>query len=112
MNGVLVATLEPRAIDARVLLWPLLLGLGVYLVLLSQNWLRHPPDLGERLRLMDADARLNDALQQRAAAAPLFSSRMLENMLRPIIDDLLRADFRAAETLVDKILGTADELES
>jgi hypothetical protein len=87
MNGLLLGTLEPRALDARVVLWPLLLGLGVYLLLLSQSWLRQPPDLGERLRLMDADARLNDALQRRAAPGPLFSSKMLENKLRPVVDD-------------------------
>jgi tight adherence protein C len=91
MNGLLLTDVEFRSLDARVVLWPLMLGLGLYLLLLSQTWLREKGDLGDRLRLMDADERLKDAERETAQARALFSSRLLESMLRPIVDDAGRA---------------------
>ena len=69
MNGYLLAALEPSALDARVVLWPLLLGLGVYLLLSSAAARAPSRDLGERLRALDVDERLNEADRDRAACA-------------------------------------------
>lgn len=80
--------LEPRGLDARVVALPLLLGLGVYLMLTSQPLGRPKPDLGDRLRLLDVDERIRLAEADRGTARPLFTSRVLENMLRPVVDDL------------------------
>lgn len=87
-------SVDLRGLDARVMVWPLLLGLGSYLVLLTIPGLRPKADLGDQLRLMDIDERLKDLDAADRAARPLFASRLLEGMLRPVIDDagrLLRA---------------------
>jgi tight adherence protein C len=75
------------ALDARVVLLPLLLGLGLYLVLTAQPLGRPKPDLGERLRRLDVEERIRLAELGRYQARPLFASRILENMLRPVIED-------------------------
>jgi tight adherence protein C len=85
------------ALDARVVLLPLLLGLGLYLVLTAQPLGRPKPDLGERLRRLDVEERIRLAELGRYQTRPLFASRMLENMLRPVIEDagrLLRGVFQ------------------
>ncbi|HVA85556.1 MAG TPA: type II secretion system F family protein [Candidatus Saccharimonadales bacterium] len=81
----------PFAVDLSqvpvpVLLWPLLFGLGAYLVLVSQPIGRPKPDLVERLRRLDVDERIRMDLGRRDAR-PLFASRVLEALLRPILDD-------------------------
>jgi tight adherence protein C len=80
---------EPRSIDPQVFLWPLLFGLGAILVLTAQPIGRPKPDLSERLRRLDVDERFRaelGAVQQ----SPIFASRLLEHMLRPVLDDLGR----------------------
>jgi len=74
-----------------VILLPLLLGLGIYLVLTAQPVGRPRPDLGERLRMLDVDERMRLAELGRRATPPLFTSRLLENMLRPVVEDVGRA---------------------
>lgn len=99
---------DVRALDGRVILWPLLFGLGSYLILLSQSWLKPKSDLGDALRLLDVDERLRDLDRGVRDARPLFASRVLESMLRPIVDDagrLLRA------VLIRLGLGSGDALE-
>lgn len=81
------AVVQLAALDARVVLLPLLLGLGLYLVLTAQPIGRPKPDLGERLRLLDVDERIRLAEQERHATRPLFASRLLETMLRPVVED-------------------------
>src|ERR1700730_10596397 len=91
---LLSGILQFAALDARVVLLPLAFGLGVYLVLTTQPFGRPKPDLGERLRLLDVDERIRMADQDRHGTRPLFASRMLENILRPVVEDagrLLRA---------------------
>lgn len=79
-----------------VLLWPALLGLGVYLVATGQRLVWRPrPDLTERLRRMDVRVLLKDAETQRRAGfgAPrgrLFHSPLLEQLLRPAFEALGR----------------------
>jgi tight adherence protein C len=108
MNELGLASIELRALDARLVLWPLLLGLGIYLLLRSQPWARPRPDLGGRLRLMDVEERLKDAESSGLHARPLFASRLLESMLRPVIDDA----GRLAGTLLARFgLGGGDQLE-
>src|SRR5579864_7392305 len=88
MSGMLpFPLLHLPPLDPRVIILPLLLGLGMYLIL---SWLpvgRPKPDLGERLSALDVDERIRQAEWGRRASTPLFSSRLLEGMLRPIIDD-------------------------
>jgi tight adherence protein C len=95
MSAELLTALEPRAfdlrgLDPRLILWPLVFGGGLYLVLLSLPIARPRPDLGERLRRLDVDERLRLADLGRNPSSPLFASRLLENMLRPVVDDVGR----------------------
>ena len=88
MSGVGVpATVHLTALDARVVVLPLVLGLGLYLVLTAQPIGRPRPDLGERLRRLDVDERIRLAELGRHEVRPLFASRLLENMLRPMVED-------------------------
>jgi tight adherence protein C len=80
-------TLQLAALDPRVVLLPLLVGLGLYLVLTALPVGRPKPDLGERLQLLDVDERIRLAELGRREVRPLFTSRILENMLRPVIED-------------------------
>ena len=47
-------------------------------------------DLAERLRRLDVDERIRGQLERRDAARPIFASRWLEGLLRPVLDDLGR----------------------
>jgi tight adherence protein C len=95
MNAfVVLATVQLSALDSRVVLLPLIFGVGAYLLLTALPLGRPKPDLGERLRLLDVDERIRRAELGRHESRPLFASRLLENMLRPVIEDagrLLRA---------------------
>ncbi len=81
------ATLQWPAIDLRLIVLPLLLGLGVHLFVTALPIGRPKPDLGERLRRMDVDERIRIDELERVTRQPLFTSRLLENMLRPVIED-------------------------
>jgi tight adherence protein C len=80
---------DPAALQLRVLLWPLVFGLGLYLLVTAQPLGRPRPPLGERLRWLDVDERVRMELELREAR-PYFMSRALEGMLRPVLDDLGR----------------------
>ena len=80
-------SLQVSAVDPRLIVLPLLLGLGLYLLLTAQPIGRPRPDLGERLRRMDVDERIRIDELERVTRQPLFSSRVLENMLRPVVED-------------------------
>ena len=104
----LAGNFHVAALDARVIVLPLLLGLGAYFLLSALPLTRPRPDLGERLRRLDVDERIRQAELDRYAARPLFSSRLLENMLRPIVEDL----GRSVRRLLLRIgLGGGRELE-
>ncbi len=91
MNTVLLAeTVHLAALDARVVGLPLLFGLGLYLTLTSLPVGRPRRDLGQRLRRLDVDERMRMADSERHVNQPLFASRVLENMLRPIVEDIGR----------------------
>jgi tight adherence protein C len=77
----------PLALDPRVYLWPVVLGFGLYLVLTAQPIGRPKPDLGERLRRLDVDERMRSAELGRRDERPLFASRLLEGLLRPVVED-------------------------
>jgi len=79
------------ALDPRVIALPVALGVGVYLLLTGLSVGRPRPDLGERLRRLDVDERIRLAELGRRPGQPLFASRLLESMLRPIIEDIGRA---------------------
>jgi len=87
MSGGMLQTVQLPVVDARVVVLPLILGLGVYLMLTAQPIGRPKPDLGERLRRLDVDERIRMAELGRYARRPLFASRLLENMLRPMVED-------------------------
>ena len=81
--------LSAEALQWRVLLWPLLFGLGAYL-LVTAPWQpigRPKPNLRARLRRLDVDARIQDDLERRVAGRPLFANPLLERLLRPVVDD-------------------------
>ena len=85
----LALPIDPAALQLRVLFWPLVFGLGLYLLVTAQPLGRPRPDLAERLRRLDVDERIRIELAQRYVR-PIFMSRALEGMLRPVIDDLGR----------------------
>jgi tight adherence protein C len=80
---------DPSALQPRVLVWPVLFGLGAYLLLTAQPIGRPQPDLREQLRRLDVDERIRAQLAQQDTR-PFFASRLLEGMLRPVLDDLGR----------------------
>lgn len=80
---------DPGALAPRVTAWPLLFGIGAYLVVTAQPIGRPKPDLAERLRRLDVDERIRMELRRRDVR-PIFASRLLEAMLRPILDDIGR----------------------
>jgi tight adherence protein C len=86
-GGLLGLTVASAALDARVVLLPLLFGLGIYLLLTAQPIGRPRPNLGERLRLLDVDERMRQLEHGKRAGRPLFASRLLEGMLRPVLED-------------------------
>lgn len=71
------------------LLLGLLFGLGMYLLSTGQPIGRPQPDLAERLRRLDVDKRIEMDLR-RGEVRPFFHSRLLENLIRPLLDDLGR----------------------
>jgi tight adherence protein C len=87
--SLLGLALDPGAFQPRVLLWPLMFGVGAYLLVTAQPIGRPKPDLAERLRRLDVDERIKAELGARAVR-PIFASRLLEVMLRPVLDDLGR----------------------
>ncbi|MBI4496653.1 MAG: type II secretion system F family protein [Chloroflexi bacterium] len=97
------------AFDPRLLLWPVLFSLGAYL-LVTAPWQpigRPKPDLAERLRRLDVDERIR-AEVGRQDVRPIFASRLLEGMLRPVLDDL----GRLLRSLLGRFgLGGGEELE-
>jgi tight adherence protein C len=103
----LVPPLDPAMLEPRVLLWPLLFGLGLYLLVTGQPIGRPRPSLGERLRRLDVDERIRTELERREAR-PVFMSAALEGMLRPVLDDL----GRLARAVLGRFgLGGGAELE-
>ena len=87
-----VTLLDPAALHWQVWVWPALFGLGLYLIVTSpsQPIGRPKPDLRERLRRLDVDARIQDARERSGERPPLFAIPLLERMLRPVVDDLGR----------------------
>jgi hypothetical protein len=81
-------TVDPRSVQPDVLAWPLLFGLGLYIVLQAQPVGRPKPDLAERLRRLDVDERIRSELERPRAGTPIFAVRWLEGLLRPVLDDI------------------------
>lgn len=77
---------DAAALQLRLLFWPLLFGAGAYLLLTAQPVGRPKPPLIERLHRLDVDARVRAELGRREVR-PFFASRVLEGILRPILDD-------------------------
>lgn len=88
MNWIALS-IDPSALELRVLVWPVLFGLGAYLLLTAQPIGRPKPDLAERLRRLDVDERIRAEIE-RQDVRPIFASRLLEAMVRPALDDLGR----------------------
>ena len=83
---------DEAALQWRVLLWPVLFGAGAYLFVTAPTQAigRPKPNLRERLRRLDVDERIRDRQERRGGAPPMFSSPLLERMLRPVVDDVGR----------------------
>jgi tight adherence protein C len=79
--------LDARPGAGAVLPWAILLGVSIYLLVTAQPLGRPKPDLAERLRRLDVDERVRMEADRRAIR-PLFRSRVLEAVLRPVLDDL------------------------
>jgi len=90
---------------------PLLLGavfgLGAYLLVTGQPIGRPKLDLAERLRRLDVDERI-ETDRRRREVRPFFHSRLLESLLRPVLDDV----GRLARLVLSRLgLAGGDELE-
>lgn len=85
MSPVLLA-LDPAALPPGALLWSLLLGASLYVLVTAQPLGRPRPDLGERLRRLDVNERIRMDLARRETTQ-IFASRVLESILRPVVDD-------------------------
>ena len=71
---LVLLSIDLRALDPRLVLWPLLLGIGVQLILSAVPLGRQRPDLG-RLRRLDVDERVRQAeLRRSTTRSPLFTS--------------------------------------
>ncbi len=81
-------TLNPRALQPDVLMWPILFGLGLYLVLQAQPLGRPKSNLAERLRRLDVDERIRSEMERPRSSQPIFAVRWLEGLLRPVLDDI------------------------
>lgn len=89
MIGIAPAALD--ALQLRLLVWPVLFGLGAYLLLTAQPIGRPKPDLAQRLRRLDVDERIRrDRERGQHSTHQIFASRLLEGILRPVLDDLGR----------------------
>lgn len=73
-------------LPTRALFWPLLFGLGAYLVLTAQPIGRPKPNLRERLDRLDVEERLRREVVVGPRAA-IFASPRLEALLRPALED-------------------------
>ena len=81
--------INPAVLRPEVIILPLVFGLGAYLFFTAQPLGKPRPDLREMLRRLDVDERIRDELSHQDVK-PLFASRLLEQLLRPIMDDLGR----------------------
>src|SRR5439155_23027632 len=79
-------SLDLAALPSGWIAWPLLFGLGAYLLLMAQPLGRPKPSLAELLRRLDVDECIRDQANHRSTK-PVFSSALLERMLRPVLDD-------------------------
>lgn len=68
-----------------VLLFSAALGGGLWLLVMGQPIGRPRPDLALRLHRLSAQGRME--LDEARSRAPMFSSRILERALRPVLDD-------------------------
>lgn len=89
MMTMMTLAFDSSALQLHLLMWPVLFGLGAYLLLTAQPVGRPKPDLAERLRRLDVDERIRAEIH-RQDVRPIFASRLLEGMLRPVLDDLGR----------------------
>jgi len=102
-----VLPIDTNALEPRLLIWPLLFGLGAYLLLTAQPIGRPKSDLAERLRRLDVEERIRAEIIGRGTR-PIFASTLLEGMLRPVLDDL----GRLLRTVLERFgLGGGRELE-
>lgn len=85
MNTV-VMPFDPSIFQLRLLVWPVLFGLGAYVLLTAQPIGRPKPDLAERLRRLDVDERIRAEIARQDVRS-IFASRLLEGILRPVLDD-------------------------
>src|SRR5205814_8403021 len=99
--------IDPQLLQPRALVWPVLLGLSLYLLVTAQSIGAPKPSLAERLRRLDVDERMKMSLGRREVRS-VFASRLLEAMLRPVMEDCGRL-LRAALGRVG--LGGGAELE-
>ena len=86
--SLLAVGLPAEAFRWQGLIGPILFGTGVWYLLMQLPFGRPGPDLGERLARLDVEARMREAGV--AEGRPFFANRVLEALLRPVLDDLGR----------------------
>ena len=79
-------------LDPGIVIWPLLLGLGVFLIISGQPLGRPRPDLGERLRRLDVDERLrmHARLAEQAMEPDPFVHQPIARLFWPLAAELGR----------------------
>ena len=92
----------------RAILWPALGAAGLYLLVSALPPFRPKPDLAERLDRLDVERRLR--LGAAPLARPYFRSRLLEALLRPMLESLGAAGSRLAARLGYRAATTARDL--
>jgi tight adherence protein C len=80
-------TFDPASLPPGWIIWPLVFGLGAYMVLTAQPIGRPKPDLAELLRRLDVDEVIKDEVN-RQTSKPIFASPLLERILRPALEDV------------------------
>lgn len=86
MNAI---SIDPRALQLDVLMWPVLFGIGALLLLQVQPVGRPKTDLAERLRRLDVDERIRMEVGRPGVGGPgpIFAIGWMEGLLRPVIED-------------------------
>jgi tight adherence protein C len=86
--GLIGPGVDPTALQPNVLIWPVLFGAGLVLVLVAQPIGRPKSNLVDRLRRLDVDERIRNELHRQDSSRPIFATRWLDGLLRPVLEDV------------------------
>lgn len=86
--GIILPPFDPSLLRPDLLTWPLLFGFGLYLLLVAQPLGKPKSDLADRLRRLDVDERIRSELHRPEATRPIFATRWLDGLMRPVLEDI------------------------